>query len=70
MESWQYEEDRMLANPPEAPESKCKCERCQEPLLPDDKYFDCEGYIFCEECAREWLEEQAQFVSEEMAYGI
>ena len=50
-------------------ESKCKCERCGLELYPGDKFYDCEGYNFCRECAVEWINEQEQTVTEEMCYG-
>lgn len=60
--------DRYLTTPPEPEESHCKCEWCNEVLYPGDKYFDCEGSLLCEECSKEWLSEQFQEVTEEMAY--
>ena len=49
-------------------ESKCKCERCGLELYPGDKYFDCEGSLLCDECSKEWLSEQSQEVTDEMAF--
>lgn len=62
--------DRWKTTPPYdlEKESKCKCERCGEILYPGDKFYDCEGYKFCHECAVEWIDEQEQTVTEEMCY--
>ena len=59
--------DRWLTTPDEE-ESKCKCERCGESLFPGDDYYDCEGSVLCEECSKEWLSEQSQVVTYEMAF--
>lgn len=60
--------DRWKTTPPEEPESHFKCERCGLELYPGDKYFDCEGSVLCEECSKEWLSEQSQEVTHEMAF--
>ncbi len=69
MESWQYAEDEMLANPPDRRVSKCKCYACREELQPDDEYYELDGDIYCEFCAKEWLEGHKNWVTESMAYG-
>ena len=60
--------DRWKTTPPEPEESKCKCVRCKEALYPGDIYYDCEGTLLCEECSKEWLSEQFQKVTDEMAF--
>lgn len=69
MESWQYAEDRMLANPPERKESKCLCAMCKEPLYPDEEYFELDEEIYCNICAEKWLELQKNWVTSWMAFG-
>ena len=70
MENWQYEEDKMLANPPEAPESHFYCSRCNDFFLPDDKVYHFEGEGLCEKCADEWIEENMTYATEEQCYGV
>lgn len=60
--------DRWKTTPPEEPESHFKCERCGLELYPGDKFYDCEGSVLCEECSKEWLSEQSQEVTDEMAF--
>lgn len=69
MERWQEDLDRWLTTPPEPEESKCKCSLCKEELYPDDEYYELEDEIFCEDCAKTWLENHKNWVSESMAYG-
>ena len=69
MEDWEYDLDRILANPPEGKESRCKCCNCGEILEVDDEYWEIDGDIFCEECAFKWLDCRKNWVSEWMAYG-
>jgi len=69
MEKWQYEEDEMLANPPEGKESRVICCECDEPINPDDKVYEIYGDCLCEKCAYEWLEQQAYLATYEECYG-
>ena len=69
MEGWQYQEDEMLANPPEGRTSKCLCVACKEPLNEGEEYYELEGDIYCEICAEHWLENQKNYVSGWLAYG-
>ena len=68
MEHWKADLDRWLTTPPEEPESKFLCAKCKEPFYPDDKYFDCDGEKYCEECAMEWFKSQALTATEEDCY--
>ena len=60
--------DRWKTTPPEELETHFKCERCGFEFYPGDKFYDCEGYNFCRECAIEWIDEQAQTATEDMCY--
>ena len=68
MENWKKSLDKWLTTPPEEKESKCKCSRCGETLYPDDEYYELDDEIMCEDCAREWLEGNKNWVTESMAY--
>ena len=69
MENWELSLDQWLTNPPEAPESHFQCDECDEPFYPDDKVYSLDGLCLCEECAREWLEQQTTRATEEQCYG-
>lgn len=69
MEEWQKSLDQWLDSEPEVHDSKCKCAECNVSLYPEEDYYDIDGDILCEECAREWLEENKSQVTDEMAYG-
>lgn len=60
--------DRYLTTEPEQRESKCKCVECGVELFPDEDAYELEGDIYCEEHAREWLENQRVSVTYDMAY--
>lgn len=49
--------------------SNCFCSECKEPLYPEDDYFDLDGQMLCENCAKEWLSLHKGTVTEEQAYG-
>lgn len=62
--------DKWKTTPPDdEEETKCRCSFCKEPLYYDDEYWLLDDEIFCEECAKEWLEEHKNWVSEGMARG-
>ena len=69
VEDWQKNLDRWLTTPPDDVESKCKCSECGEQLFPDDEYYFLDGSVYCPGCAEEWLDQQKNTVSENMAYG-
>lgn len=60
--------DRWKTTPPDEPESCYHCDECDEPFYPDDKVYCIEGLCLCEECAREWLEQQCERATEEQCY--
>ena len=68
MEKWEYELDKWLTTPPDEPESKCKCCKCGEELLPDDSYFELDDELYCEICAEDWLEGHRNWVTYSMAF--
>lgn len=62
--------DLWKTTPPEPKESKCICSMCKDELIPDDDYYELDDEIYCESCAKEWLEEHRSYVTEDMAYGV
>ena len=68
MEDWQKSLDRYLTAEPEDRNSKCSCAECGTGLYPDDPYYTIDGDIYCEDCAREWLDSVKGYVDENMAY--
>ena len=54
----------------EEPETKCHCAWCGEDLYFDNEYWELDDQILCEDCAKDWLEDHKNWVSERMAYGF
>ena len=50
-------------------DSKCKCVYCGCELYECEEYYDIEGEILCEDCARGWLDEHRRTVTYEMEKG-
>lgn len=69
--SWESECDRWKTTPPEdeLSESRVKCVVCNEELFPGDDVYVIDDEYYCEDHAREWLEEHRKEVDEEMASG-
>ena len=67
LESKQYDDWR--CNPPEDEVSKIVCDSCDNYIYPDEKVYEIDGCRFCEECARDWLEEQARVATYEECRG-
>ena len=61
--------DIWKTTPPERESRLCKCNSCGEDLYPDEEYYDLDDGIYCEECAKEWLNDHCSYVTEDMAYG-
>lgn len=61
--------DRYLTTEPEQRESKCKCIECGIECYPGEYVYELEGDIYCEEHARDWLENQKIHVDYDMAYA-
>ena len=72
MENWQYDLDRVLTTPPEdeMPVSKFYCHECGFEFYPDDRVYDIDGRILCEDCADDWLEDHVRKATEEECYGV
>ena len=70
MEHWEYECDKWLTTPPDELETKffCEGEGCDNEFYPDDTYYEIEGMRLCEECAKEWLANQARRATERDCY--
>ena len=62
--------DNWKLNPPDEKASRfiCDGERCNVAFYPDDTYYLIEGMCLCEDCARDWLEEQAKSATERDCY--
>ena len=70
MDEWEKYYDKWKITPPERRRSsKCICCICKEELFPDEEYYELEGDIYCEDCADNWLKQQRNWVTEDMAYG-
>lgn len=63
--------DRYLTTPPEdyEQESNLKCCECGNDIYPGEEYYDFDGDIFCEDHAKEWLEEHKKYAEYEDCYG-
>ena len=61
--------DAWKTSPPDEGDTKCKCSQCEEELFEGDDYWEFDDEIYCEECAKEWFEEQRHEVTREMARG-
>lgn len=48
--------DRWKTTPPEPEESKYKCIECECDLYPGDDAYELDGYVYCEDHAKEWFE--------------
>jgi len=59
--------DTWKTTPPDEPETKCKCSKCEEELYEGDDYYELDDEILCEDCAEEWLSLHKNYVSERMA---
>ena len=60
--------DRYLTEPPEQQETKFTCDKCGFEFYPGDTYYELEGERLCEECSREWLEQQCKTATEEQCF--
>ena len=60
--------DDWKLNPPDEEESHFKCDECSAIFYPDDIYYSLDGLCLCEDCASDWLEEQAQRATERECY--
>ncbi len=60
--------DKWKTTPPDEPDSNYHCDGCNEAFYPDDKVYNIEGLCLCEECAREWLEQQSEVATEEQCF--
>ena len=69
MSDWEYEYDKMLANPPEPKESRFKCDKCGRPFQTDDRVYECDCDNLCEECAYDWLNDLWHYATWEQCYG-
>ena len=54
--------DDWKTTPPDAPDTDFVC-GCGCEIFPDDVYYEIEGEKMCEECAKEWLEEQKHYAT-------
>ena len=61
--------DIWKTTPPEEGETQCHCAWCKEDLFYDDEYWELDGEILCEDCARDWLNYRRNWVSASMARG-
>ena len=64
MEHWQNELDKWLTTPPEEQESKLVCADCGNEIYPDEKFYNINGRIYCEDC----IEDYAEYATEEQCY--
>jgi hypothetical protein len=69
VEDWQWSLDKMLANPPDDPDSHFKCDQCGEVFLPGDRFYQLEGENLCYRCASSWLDDQSEYATEDKCYG-
>lgn len=69
MANWEKSLDRWLTTPPEEDTTECFCAECEEPLYVDDEYFELDGQILCEDCAKDWLDDRRSVVTEAMVHG-
>lgn len=69
MESWEYQLDQMLKNPPEGPESKLRCEVCGAEIYPDERYYELDGLVNCSDCAHDWMGQQAKYATADQCFG-
>ena len=61
--------DVWKTTPPDEEVSKVICDGCDSYIYPDEKVYEIDGCRFCEDCARDWLEQQAHSVTYEEAEG-
>lgn len=61
--------DDWKLNPPERKTTACQCAWCKEDLWFDDEYYELDDEILCEDCAKKWLKNRVNWVSESMARG-
>ena len=66
LESKAYDDWKL--NPPEKT-TACHCAWCKEDLYFDEEYYELDDEILCEDCAKKWLKNHMNWVSESMARG-
>lgn len=54
--SWESKYDAWKTSPPEDEPSKLICEDCGNYIYPDEHFYRLDDCVYCEECAKDWLE--------------